>query len=81
MSNYYRIEPREHYDKAILKVDKNGYITYSYKKLMKITSELYGDQCDQKEDDGGEAIFDYLHYNILGLNDNQQSHFKVIYTK
>jgi hypothetical protein len=69
--SYIRIEPRKHFDKAIVKVRRDGYITYDYWGLVRVCERLY----DFQQDDAIE----WVEYNILGLNDGQESQFKVWY--
>ena len=71
MSQYIRIEPAKHFDKAIHKVRKDGYITYEYWELVRVCMHLYAFSLD-------DAI-EWTEYNILGLNDGEESLFGVWY--
>lgn len=53
-----RLEPREDFDKAIVKQYKNGTLVYSYEMLIGVMLE---GGCENEE----EAI-DYIEFNILG---------------
>jgi hypothetical protein len=71
MPDYIRIEPNAQFKRAIVKTDKDGYITYSYFKLIEVCMKLY----DLSADDAQE----WVEYNILGLNDGKESLFGVVY--
>ena len=70
--NAIRLEPSKSYDKAIVGVSKDGYIKYSYWKLIAVTSELYSISDDEARD--------WVDFNTLGVN-NEQSCFKVSYRR
>lgn len=71
-----RIEPREAYDKAILGVTKDGRLIYSYWRLIDISLDLHFDSRDCIDD-----AVDWVDYNICGLNDGQESQFKLSYRR
>lgn len=72
MPNYIRIEPAKHFDKAIYKTRRDGYITYDYWGLVEVCQNIY-------EFDTEDAI-EWVEYNILGLNDSNESMFGVEYS-
>jgi len=69
--SYIRIEPAKEYDKAIHKVRKDGYITYDYWKLVEVCMRLH--------DESIEDAREWVDYNILGLNDSDETYFGVWY--
>lgn len=71
MPNYIRIEPAKEYDKAIHKVRKDGYIIYDYWKLVEVCMRLH--------DESIEDAIEWVEYNILGLNDSEETYFGVWY--
>ena len=72
-----RLEPREVYDRAIVKTLPDGRAVYSYYRLIKATADHYFKDSDTAQDDAT----DWVEYNILGLNDEAQSLFKLSYLK
>ena len=71
MSKYIRIEPAEEYDKAIHRQQRDGYIIYDYWKLVEVCMRLHAESMD-------DAI-EWVEYNILGLNDSDETYFGVHY--
>ena len=71
MPNYIRIEPAKEYDKAIHKQRRDGYITYDYWKLVRVCMRLHGESI--------EDAIEWVEYNILGLNDSEETYFGVWY--
>lgn len=71
MPRYIRIEPHSEYKRAVVKTDKDGYITYSYFKLIEVCMELQKFDADDAQE--------WVEYNILGLNDSRESLFGVVY--
>ena len=69
--SFIRIEPAKHYDYAIHKVRKDGYITYDYWKLVEVCMLLH--------DESMEDAIEWVEYNILGLNDSVETYFGVWY--
>lgn len=70
--NAIRLEPSNAYNRAIIGVTKDGFIRYSYWKLIEVTSELYNISDDEARD--------WVDYNTLGIN-YEQSCFKVSYRR
>lgn len=72
MTKFIRIEPRKHYDKAIVRKLKSGKLVYSFNKLVKITTKHYSLNKEESEE--------WVHYNIIGgLNDYSYSLFGISY--
>lgn len=71
MPNYIRIEPAKEYDKAIHKQRRDGYITYDYWELVRVCMRLHGESI--------EDAIEWVEYNILGLNDSEETYFGVWY--
>lgn len=71
MPRYIRIEPHSEFKRAVVKTDKDGYITYSYFKLIEVCMELYELNADDAQK--------WVEYHILGLNDSRESLFGVVY--
>ena len=69
--SYTRIEPRQHFDKAIHKERKDGYIIYDYWGMVRVCERLY--------DLNAEDATEWVEYNILGLNDSIDTYFGVWY--
>lgn len=69
--SYIRIEPRQHFDKAIHKERKDGYIIYDYWSMVRVCERLY--------DLNTEDAIEWVEYNILGLNDSIDTYFGVWY--
>ena len=69
--NFIQIEPVKLFDKAIHKRLPSGYIIYDYWKLIKICHKLYGGTTEDARD--------WVEYNILGLNDSEETYFGVHY--
>lgn len=71
MPDYIRIEPAKEYDKAIHRQRRDGYIIYDYWKLVEVCMRLHDESMD-------DAI-EWVEYNILGLNDSDETYFGVHY--
>lgn len=71
MPDYIRIEPAKEYDKAIYRQRRDGYITYDYWKLVEVCMRLHAETM--------EDAIEWVEYNILGLNDSEESYFGVRY--
>jgi hypothetical protein len=71
MPDYIRIEPAKHFDKAIHRQRRDGYITYDYWKLVEVCMRLH--------DESMEDAIEWVEYNILGLNDSVETYFGVHY--
>lgn len=72
MPDYFiRIEPAKEYDKAIHRQRRDGYITYDYWKLVEVCRRIQGESL--------EDAIEWVEYNILGLNDSEESYFGVWY--
>ena len=69
--SYIRIEPHRSFKKAIHKVRKDGYIIYDYWKLVEVCMLLH--------DESMEDAIEWVEYNILGLNDSEETYFGVWY--
>ena len=65
-----QLEPHTAFEKAIVKTDDKGFITYNYFKLINVCMELH----EWNEDDAQE----WVDYNIVGLAVNG---FKVSYAQ
>jgi len=65
-----KLEPHTAFQKAIVKTDDKGFITYNYFKLIDVCMELHG--WDE------ESAQDWVDYNIVGLAVNG---FKISYAR
>jgi hypothetical protein len=63
-----KLEPHTAFEKAIVKTDEKGFITYNYFKLIDVCMELHGWD--------GDTAQDWVDYNIVGLAVNG---FKISY--
>lgn len=70
MNTPIKLEPHSAFQKAVVKTDDKGFITYNYFKLIDVCKELHG------WDD--ETAQDWVDYNICGLAING---FKVSYAQ
>lgn len=71
MPNFIRIEPHTHFREAIHKTRRDGYITYDYWGMVKVCERIY--------EMNTEDAIEWVEYNILGLNDSEESMFGVRY--
>lgn len=71
MPRYIRIEPHSEFKRAVVKTDKDGYITYSYFKLIEVCRRINGWNAAKARE--------WMEYNILNMNDESQSLFGVVY--
>ena len=71
MPNFIRIEPHNHFRESIHKTRRDGYITYDYWGMVKVCERIY--------EMNTEDAIEWVEYNILGLNDGQESMFGVRY--
>jgi|Laugrespbdmm15sn_2_1035079.scaffolds.fasta_scaffold56553_2 hypothetical protein len=69
--SYIRIEPHKQFKKAIHKVRRDGYITYNYWGLVEVCMQLHSESLEDARE--------WVEYNILGLNDSNESQFGVRY--
>ena len=69
--SYIRIEPAKEYDKAIHRKQRDWYIIYDYWKLVEVCMRLHAESM--------EDAIEWVNYNILGLNDSEETYFRVHY--
>lgn len=70
MKNPIQLEPRKAFKKAIVKTDRNGFITYNYFKLIEV--------CMSLNNWNDEEAKEWVDYNIVCLATNG---FKISYAK
>lgn len=73
-----RLEPRKHFDRAIVGKAKDGRLIYSYYLLLDVCAELYGDEKNPER--MLEDAEDWVSYNIIGLDPLQKT-FKISYAQ
>lgn len=73
-----RLEPRKHFDRAIVGKAKDGRLIYSYYLLLDVCAELYGDEKNPER--MLEDAEDWVSYNIIGLDPSQKT-FKISYAQ
>jgi len=71
--SFVRLEPARKYDHAIVKESSDGFLTYSFRRLIKIEMD-YGIPNEE------EAI-EYLEYNLLGTSQYGEGLFAIDYKR
>jgi hypothetical protein len=66
--NFIRLEPAAVFDRAIISEDKDGFLTYSYRRLIAAVIEMNIDPEDAEE---------YIEYNIERLCDYTDRAFAI----
>lgn len=73
-----RLEPRKHFDRAIVGKAKDGRLIYSYYRLIEVCIELYGDkECRERDFEDAD---DWISFNIIGLDPSEKT-FKITYAQ